>query len=153
MNWGLFESFRKMLDSIPTKAVLRAVEAERRMVEDDLENKRTECDPYVISVLGFCNFLTLAVCGIHSSMASLPVEHRAYYGRVVQRLVDAGELPSTTAEHFSIPIGRFSNKHLPAGFHVRRQGIHKQLKQNHKRKRICAASCGGQRAANVRQYV
>ncbi len=101
MNWGLFESFRKMLDSIPTKAVLRAVEAERKMVKDDLENKRTECDPYVISVLGFCNFLTLAVCGIHPSMAGLPVEHRAYYGRVVQRLVDAGELPSTTAEHFN----------------------------------------------------
>jgi hypothetical protein len=101
MNWGLFESFCDMLDSIPTKAVLRAAEAERRMVEDDLENKRTECDRYVVSVLGFCNFLTLAVCGIYSSMAALPVEHRAYYGKIVQRLVDAGELPSTTAEHFN----------------------------------------------------
>lgn len=90
-----------MLDSIPTKAVLRAVEAERKMVEADLENKRTECDRHVISVLGFCNFLSLAVCGIYSSMAALPVEHRGYYGKVVQRLVDAGELPSTTAEHFN----------------------------------------------------
>ena len=101
MNWGLFESFCDMLDSIPTKAVLRAVEAERRMVENDLENKRTECDRYVVSVLGFCNFLTFAVCVIYSSMAVLPVEHRAYYGRVVQRLVDAGELPSTSAEYFN----------------------------------------------------
>ena len=101
MNWGLFESFCEMLDSIPTKAVLRAVEAERKMVKADLENKRTECDQYVISVLGFCNFLTLAVCGVYSSMAALPVEHRAYYGKVVQRLVDAGELPLTTAEHFN----------------------------------------------------
>jgi len=101
MNLGLFESFCDMLDSIPTKAVLRAAEAERRMVEDDLENKRTECDQYVVSVLSFCNFLMLAVCGIYSSMASLPVEHRVYYGKVVQRLVDAGELPSKTAEYFN----------------------------------------------------
>jgi len=101
MNWGLFESFCEMLDSIPTKAVLRAVEAERKMVEDDLENKRTECDQYVVSVLGFCNFLTLAVCGVYASMAALPVEHRVYYGKIVQRLVDAGELPSRTAEHFN----------------------------------------------------
>jgi len=101
MNWGLFESFCEMLESIPTKAVLRAVEAERKMVEDDLEHKRTERDPYVISVLSFCNFLTLAVCGVHASMAALPVEHRMFYGKVVQRLVDAGELPSESTEHFN----------------------------------------------------
>src|SRR6185312_7930943 len=101
MNWGLFESFCEMLESIPTKAVLRAVEAERRMVEDDLEHKRTERDPYVISVLSFCNFLTLAVCGVYASMAALPVEHRMFYGKVVQRLVDAGELPLGSTEHFN----------------------------------------------------
>jgi hypothetical protein len=101
MNWGLFETFCEMLESIPTKAVLRAVEAERRMVEDDLEHKRTERDPYVISVLSFCDFLTLAVCGIYASMAALPVEHRIFYGKVVQRLVDAGELPSGSTEFFN----------------------------------------------------
>ena len=100
MNWGLFESFCEMLESIPTKAVLRAVEAERRMVEDDLEHKRTERDQYVISFLSFCNFLTLAVCGVHASMAALPVEHRLFYGKVVQRLVDAGELPQGASEDF-----------------------------------------------------
>ena len=101
MNWGLFESFCEMLESIPTKAVLRAAEAERRMVEDDLEHQRTECDQYVISVLSFCNFLTLAVCGVYASMAALPVEHCLFYGKVVQRLVDAGELPLESAEYFN----------------------------------------------------
>jgi len=101
MNWGLFESFCEMLESIPTKAVLRAAEAERKMVEDDLDHKRTERDPYVISVLSFCNFLSLAVCGVHASMAALPIEHRMFYGKVVQRLVDAGELPSDSTEHFN----------------------------------------------------
>ena len=101
MNWGLFESFCEMLESIPTKAVLRAVEAERRMVEADLEHQRTERDSYLISVLSFCNFLTLAVCGVYASMAALPFEHRVFYGKVVQRLVDAGELPLGSTEHFN----------------------------------------------------
>jgi len=116
MNWGLFKTFCEMLESIPTKAVLRAVEAERRMVEDDLKYKRTARDPYVISVLSFCNFLTLAVCGIYSSMAALPVEHRMFYGKVVQRLVDAGELPLGSEERFNnsfVPI--LSNAGGPSG--------------------------------------
>lgn len=93
MNWGLFESFCEMLESIPTKAVLRAVDAERRMVEDDLVKKRTEMDEYVASVLGFCNFLTLAVSGIYTSAPGLPFEHCAFYRKIIQELVDAGELP------------------------------------------------------------
>lgn len=101
MNWGLFDSFCEMLESIPVKAVLRAAEAERRMVEDDLEHKRTERDPCVVSVLSFCNFLMLEVCGRHASMAALPVEHRMFYGKVVQRLVEAGELPSGSTEDFN----------------------------------------------------
>jgi len=112
MNWGLFESFCEMLESIPAKALLRAVEAERRMVEEDLQPKRAERDPYLISVLSFCNFLTLAVCGVYASMAVLPVEHRKFYGKVVQRLVDAGELPRGSTEHFNssfAPAIRFAN--------------------------------------------
>jgi hypothetical protein len=89
-----------MLESIPTKAVLRAADAERRMVEDDLVKKRTELDVYVISVLGFCNFLTLAVSGIYAFLPALPFEHRAFYGTIVRRLVDAGELPSEIVGYF-----------------------------------------------------
>src|SRR5437762_1989695 len=101
MNWGLFESFCEMLDSIPVKAVLRAADAERKMVEEDLEKHRTERDVYIVSVLSFCNFLALAVCGVYASMAALPREHRAFYSMIVQRLVDAGELPSEIASHLN----------------------------------------------------
>jgi hypothetical protein len=100
MNWGLFESFCEMLDSIPIKAVLRAVDAERKMVEDDLDKHRTERDEYVTSVLGFCNFLMLAVCGIYDSITAMPAEHRAFYSKIVRRLVDAGELPTEIIAQF-----------------------------------------------------
>jgi hypothetical protein len=99
MNWGLFESFCDMLESIPVKAVLRAVDVERKMVEDDLRKKRTERDEYVTSVLSFCNFLMLAVCGNYAAIPGLPADHRAFYSKIVQRLVDAGELPSEIKGH------------------------------------------------------
>jgi|GEM_PF-1014940 len=100
MNWGLFDAFCEMLESIPIKAVLRAVDAERKMVEEDLEKKRTEPDENVVSVLGFCNFLTLAVCGVYPALPHLPFEHRRFYRGIVQRLVMAGEIPSDVQNHF-----------------------------------------------------
>lgn len=100
MNWGLFESFCEMLESIPIKAVLRAADAERKMVEEDLKKKRAEPDECIVSVLGFCNFLSLAVRGIYASLPALPFEHRTFYARIVQQLVDAGELPVEIKSHF-----------------------------------------------------
>ncbi len=92
MNWGLFESFCELLESMPIKAVVRAADAERKMVEEDLRHKRTEPDENVISILGFCNFLTLAVRGNHPSVPGFPYEHRVFYASIVRKLVDAGEL-------------------------------------------------------------
>ncbi|SRR5579862_1895087 len=93
MNCGLFETFCEMLESIPIKAVVRAADAERKMVQDDLEMKRTVPDMNVDSVLGFCNFLTSAVAGTHATSPAFPVEHCAFYRKIIQRLVEAGELP------------------------------------------------------------
>ena len=110
MNWGLFESFCEMLEGIPIKAVLRAADAERRMVEEDLQKKRAEPNECINSVLGFCNFLTLAVRGIYASLAALPVEHRLFYGRIVQQLVDAGELPAEVKSHLEEIFSTSANK-------------------------------------------
>lgn len=106
MNVGLFECFCEMLDSIPAKAVLRAVDAERRMVEDDLEKKRTERDEYVNSVLAFCNFLTQAVRGLQANIPKWPFEHCVVYRTVLERLVDAGELPSEIINNFEENVSR-----------------------------------------------
>jgi hypothetical protein len=99
MNWGLFDSFCDMLESIPVKAILRAADAERKMVEDDLQKKRTESDEYVISILSFCNFLMLAMRGKYAVIPGLPFEHRVFYSKIVQRLIDAGELPYEIKGH------------------------------------------------------
>lgn len=100
INTRLFESFCEMLEQIPIKAVVRAAEAERRMVEDDLAKKRTDADTNVTSVLSFCNFLTLAARGISFALPTLPIEHCAFYRKIVQRLVEAGELPAEMKRRF-----------------------------------------------------
>lgn len=112
MNSRLFESFCEMLESIPSKAVLRAVDAERRMVEDDLEKHRTERDEYVISVLSFCNFLIRAVTGGYVSLPAFPVEHCAFYRKIVHRLVDAGELTPQIMTQFDRIFFRSLSKAL-----------------------------------------
>jgi hypothetical protein len=100
MNCGLFETFCEMLESIPIKAVMRAADAERKMVEEDLEKKRTVPDLYVDSVLDFCKFLTSAVAGLHATLPVFPVEHCAFYRKIIRRLVDAGELPAEIIGEF-----------------------------------------------------
>ena len=112
MNWSLFDSFCEMLETIPVKAVLRAVDAERKMVEDDLQKKRTERDENVTSVLGFCHFLG----GVYNVIPGVPFEHREFYSKIVQRLVDAGELPAEIQGHwdevFLTPAEATAPEHL-----------------------------------------
>lgn len=112
MNSGLFETFCEMLESIPIKAVVRAADAERKMVQDDLENNRAEPDECVNSVLSFCNFLTSAVRGIHAAIPIFPVEHCAFYRKIVQRLVLAGELPPEIIPEFDRIFSRALSKAL-----------------------------------------
>ena len=100
MSLGLFETFCEMLESIPVQAVLRAADAERRMVEDDLEMKRTEPDENSLSILSFCDFLLRSVSGGYVSLPAMPVEHCAFYRKIVHRLVEAGELPPEMVGQF-----------------------------------------------------
>ncbi len=93
MNSRLFESFCEMIESIPVKAVMRAAEAERRMVEDDLERKRIPPCEEAHSILSFCEFLGDAAQGHGASFPLLPIEHCAFYRKIVRKLVEAGELP------------------------------------------------------------
>jgi len=106
MNSRLFEAFCEMLDRVPAKAIVRAAEAERRMVEDDIAAKRTEADRDATSVLTFCNFLINAARGIQCAFPLWPIEHCAYYRKVVQRLVEAGELPEGIKVKFDISFSQ-----------------------------------------------
>ncbi len=88
----LFDSFANMIEDLPVKAILRAADAERRMVEDDLARQRISPNEDTDSVLAFCQFLEAAERGAHFPLPALPMEHCAFYRKIVQKLVDVGEL-------------------------------------------------------------
>ena len=92
-----------MIDSLPPKAVIRAAEAERRMIEDDLSNQRILPDREIRSILAFCGFLEAAAGGrpfSFSKVADVPTEEWAFYGKIVQKLVESGELPLAAKNRF-----------------------------------------------------
>ncbi|HLP78848.1 MAG TPA: hypothetical protein VK327_18245 [Candidatus Paceibacterota bacterium] len=100
MSSRLFETFCELLETLPVKAVIRAADAERRMVQNDLDFKRLPPDQDSLSVLGFCNFLVNTAQGIQLSLPIWPTEHCEFYRRIVRKLVDAGELPPAVENRF-----------------------------------------------------
>jgi hypothetical protein len=102
MNYGLFESFCELLETLPAGEILKTTAAERQRLEDDLARKRVVCRAEARSVASFCEFVAAAVSGAHYSCPDLPVEHCAYYRKVVQRLVEAAELPASARNDFEV---------------------------------------------------
>lgn len=100
MNLNLFDKFAKMVAAIPDKGVLRAIELECRMVEDDLGHKRTLPLAEANSILSFHRFLEAAARGGQVAPTALPINHVTFYRETVERLVEAGQLPSDTRERF-----------------------------------------------------
>lgn len=88
------------MDALPTAALLRAADAQRRMIESDLANDRVLTQRDASSIVSFCNFLAGAADGRNVPCPSLPLEHCAYYRKIVQRLVEAGDLPFTVQDEF-----------------------------------------------------
>ncbi|HEX3856273.1 MAG TPA: hypothetical protein VHY30_03120 [Verrucomicrobiae bacterium] len=93
MSAQLFESFSGMIDKIPAKGVLMAIELERQMIKTDLAEKRTLPFAAVHSILSFCSFLKNATSGLHTISSALPIQHIAFYRKTVARLIETGELP------------------------------------------------------------
>jgi hypothetical protein len=101
MYLNLFDKFAKMVTEIPDKGVLRAIELECRMVEDDLGHKRTLPLAEANSILSFHRFLKAAAGGAEVPPTTLPMNHWTFYKETVERLVEAGELPSDAQERFA----------------------------------------------------
>ena len=93
VNSRLFETFRETIDRLPTEAVLKAVAAEWRKLEEDLAQGRTQPSEETDSMLTFCRFLVGAACGALVWPRTIPIEHWTFYVKTVGRLVAAEELP------------------------------------------------------------
>jgi hypothetical protein len=97
----IFRIFAKMIDDIPAVAVLKALDVECRMLEDDLAHYRLTMTTDTFSILCFREYVQMAKLGIflHCSM-HLPVEHMEFYKETLVRLIQAGELPPSAINEF-----------------------------------------------------
>jgi hypothetical protein len=101
MQTRLFEAFAQMIDSIPAQAIPRAIELERRMLEDDLFQRRvSSLEETASSVLSFCQFIHTSLHGETIPPVDLPMAHIAFYRKTLMRLIEIGALPFTAKEQF-----------------------------------------------------
>lgn len=101
MRFDLFRAFADTVASLPPRAVIRTLDLQARMLQDDLIMKRPVPPNQTQSVISFCLFIAAAKIGGPAPVADvLPLEHLAFYRQTVWRLIDAGELPSIAGEQF-----------------------------------------------------
>jgi hypothetical protein len=101
MQTRLFEAFAQMIEAIPAQAIPRAMELERRMLEDDLFQKRVaSLEETASSVLSFCQFIHANLQEETIPPVQLPVAHIAFYRKTLMRLIEIGTLPFTAKEQF-----------------------------------------------------
>jgi hypothetical protein len=107
MKYDLFVAFSRTIEGIPAKAILRTMELEMWMIQDDLAHNRTIPIEDAFSILGFCQFLKAIQIGVQTHPIALPLEHLPFYRETVGRLIESGELPSDAREQFdhALPSG------------------------------------------------
>ena len=96
----LFERFAEMVEKLPARAILKAVQLERQMLESDLAQKRALPMADARSIMAFCDFLQHGPAITRVSRISIPIQHVGFYRSTVKRLVQDGELPYQAGEVF-----------------------------------------------------
>jgi hypothetical protein len=100
MGFQLFEKFAEMIDRLPAKAVVNAVQLEKEMLENDLAQKRTLPVAEVRSIVAFCDFVQRGPEAIPGLKVSVPIQHLGFYRKTMKRLVEGGVLPSEAGDIF-----------------------------------------------------
>ena len=101
MSLHIFDAFSKMIAGLPPEAVVKALELECKMLEDDLENQRVPLSEDAFSIFSFRRFVQMARQGqAMPSVKPLPVDHLEFYKETILRLIQATELPPFAMEQF-----------------------------------------------------
>jgi hypothetical protein len=96
----LFEKFTEMVEKLPARAVLKAAQLERQMLESDLAQKRALPMAEVRSIIAFCDFLQNGPSAARASRISVPIQHVGFYRNTIRRLVEDGELSYQAGKTF-----------------------------------------------------
>jgi hypothetical protein len=102
MEIRIFESFAKMISSMPSETILLGLDAECRMLRGDAESQRLPAvSDDVFSILSFRQFVQMAKAGqVVRCARPLPPDHIEFYKETIVRLVQAKELPAGAMGQF-----------------------------------------------------
>lgn len=97
----IFRIFSKVIRNLPVPAILRALDAECRMLQDDIEHYRSSLTEDVLSIFSFKGFVEMAKRdNVMRCSLDMPPDHVEFYKETVVRLVQAGELNPTAMDQF-----------------------------------------------------
>jgi hypothetical protein len=101
MSVNYFDIFTRTIAHLPTKAIIRALDLECNMLEDDFEHERLASLEDANSILCFRQFLRTAEAAKMMLRAKcFPPDHLEFYKETIVRLVQARELPTSAMERF-----------------------------------------------------
>ena len=102
----MFDSFADMIENIPPTAILRVLQREQHMLEEDLICQRPVPFKEAESILNFCRFIAAAREEHQTRFSNpLPQSHLEFYRKTVERLIDAEQLPFDARMEFDRMAG------------------------------------------------
>ena len=97
----IFGIFSRMLSNMPAHGVLRALEAECKMMEADLKRYHENLREDVRSILCFGQFIRMVnTHKVERLSMFLPFDHVEFYKETIIRLIQAQELPPSSMDDF-----------------------------------------------------
>lgn len=101
MSLQVFDLFAKMITGLPPRAVLKALDLECKMLEDDIQNHHLVLAEDAFSIICFRQFVRMAKQGeAMRCIKPLSPDHVEFYKQTIVRLVHADELPPAAMEQF-----------------------------------------------------
>jgi hypothetical protein len=97
----VFGAFSKMIGGMPVQAVVKMIDLECKMLEEDVEHHRLALDGDALSILRFGRFVRMVKSGeVMRRLEFVPPDHLEFYKETLIRLVNAMELPVSVMKQF-----------------------------------------------------
>lgn len=95
MRLSFYNSFASMIEALPARAITRALERQRHMLEEDLAMQRPVPLKEAESILNFCHFVEAVGEGLPGWAFTNPPPpaHLEFYRKTLDRLIASEELP------------------------------------------------------------
>ena len=96
-----FGIFCKTINDLPTQAVLRVLDIECNMLQNDIERYGRDLRDDDVSILCFAQFVRMVKTGCITQFKKiLPPDHIEFFKETLVRLTQAGELPASAMDQF-----------------------------------------------------